>query len=146
MAGTLPKIEGTIQLRGRYHAKLRVPQEIWELWDGKEIFQKSLRTSDPKTAEKEIRALKAIMDAQVEASKADQGVKALARNLPADQRALLDRAGGLEGLTKQFDVGKVRLAFMHGSGVEVMPEFDWEEGPNGAPRKVYLVQRRRGIG
>lgn len=73
MVGKLPGVEGTIQLRGRYHAKLRVPQEIRGFWDGKEIYQKSLKTSDPKTAEKEIRALKAIMDAQVESAEADPG-------------------------------------------------------------------------
>lgn len=138
MTAKLQKVEWTIQRHGKYHAKLRVPHAIRQHYQGKEFFQKSLKTSDPKTAEREVRALKAIMDAQVEASKADQGVKALARNLPADQRALLDRAGGLDGLTKQFDAGKVRLAFMHGSGVERTPEFDWEEGPNGAPQKVYL--------
>ncbi|SFL57580.1 site-specific integrase [Shimia aestuarii] len=132
----LPKIEGTIQLRGRYQAKIRVPEEIRKHWDGKEVYQKSLKTSDPKTAEKEVRAIRAIMDAQLEQSKAEEGWRALARHLPPDQKALLDRAGGLSGLLKQFQDGKDALAFMaagepFAGGAEIV------EGPNGQPIKVF---------
>jgi len=108
----LPKVEGTIQLRGRYQAKIRVPEQIQEHWGGKPIYQKSLKTSDPATAEKEVRAIRAVMDAQMNQAKAEEGWQALARNLPPDQKALLDSAGGLSGLLTEFERGRKALAFM----------------------------------
>jgi hypothetical protein len=108
----LPKVPGTIQKAGRYHAKIRVPESIQEDWGGKEVYQKSLKTSDPRTAEKEVRAIRAIMDAQLEQAKAEEGWKALALHLPPDQKALLDNAGGLSGLLRQFEAGKQAQTFM----------------------------------
>lgn len=138
MPATLPKVKGTIQLRGLYQARLRVPQEIRDQWDGKSVFQKSLKTSDPRVAEKEVRALKTIMDAQVEKAKADQGIKALARNLPWDQRTLFESSGGLDGLAKDFHTGKIRVSLLSASEVDRPPEFDVEDGPNGAPQKIHV--------
>ena len=106
----LPKVEGTIQLRGRYQAKIRVPEPIQKHWGGKPIYQKSLKTSDPAAAEKEVRAIRAIMDAQMSQAKAEEGWQALARNLPPDQKALLDAAGGLSGLLTEFERGRKALA------------------------------------
>lgn len=74
----LPKVEGTIQLRGRYQAKIRVPEPIQKHWGDKPVYQKSLKTSDAATAEKEVRAIRAIMDAQMAQAKAEEGWQALA--------------------------------------------------------------------
>lgn len=108
MPAKLPRVEGTIQLRGKYHAKLRINERIRQHYGGKDVFQKSLKTSDPRTAEKEVRALRTIMDAQIDKERATEGIEALARNLPPDQRSLLDGAGGVEGLKEQFERGKLR--------------------------------------
>lgn len=108
----MQKITHTIILRGRYQAKIRIPKGIQKLYGGKVFYQKSLKTSDPKTAEKEVRAILAVMDAQLDQAKAEAGWLALARNLPADQRALLEGAGGLPGLLKQFERGKAALKFI----------------------------------
>ncbi|MDO6800442.1 site-specific integrase [Shimia thalassica] len=133
---TLPKVDYTIQLRGRYQAKIRVPEKIRKHWDGQEVYQKSLKTSDPKIAEKEVRRLRAIMDTQLEQAKAEEGWQALARHLPPDQKALLDGAGGLSGLIKQFQDGKAALAFIEAGAPADAGTFDMEDGPDGAPVKV----------
>lgn len=134
----LPKVEGTIQLRGRYHAKIRVPEPIQKHWGGKPVCQKSLKTSDPATAEKEVRAIRAIMDAQVSQAKAEEGWKALARNLPPDQKALLE-SGGLSGLMAEFERGKVALTFMQASAPAIAGHTDIEDTPSG-PSKVVTDQ------
>ena len=137
----LPKVEGTIQLRGRYHAKIRVPEEIRQHWQGKKVLQQTLKTSDPRIAEKEVRALRAIMDAQVSRAKAEDGVRALSRNLPPDQKALLEAAGGLPGLLAEFERGKKALAFMRAGAPADAGHFDIEDGPDGAPVKVFSDQQ-----
>jgi|GEM_PF-1690902 len=136
----LPKVEGTIQLRGRYQAKIRVPEPIQKHWGGKPIYQKSLKTSDPAAAEKEVRAIRAIMDAQMSQAKAEEGWQALARNLPPDQKALLDAAGGLSGLLTEFERGRKALAFLQAGTPADAGQFDIEEGPDGAPVKVVTDQ------
>lgn len=89
-------------MRGRFQAKIRVPEAIRKHYGGKDVIQKSLKTSDPNEAEKGVRAIRAIMDSQLERAKAEKGWQALARHLPPDQKALLDDAGGLSGLLKQL--------------------------------------------
>ncbi|NOD83775.1 site-specific integrase [Ruegeria sp. HKCCD6119] len=134
----LPRVDGTIQLRGRYHAKIRVPEAIRKHWRGKDVYQKSLKTSDPKIAEKEVRAIRAIMDAQQDQAKAEDGWRALARHLPPDQKALLDKAGGLSGLLGEFEQSKKALAFFEAGKPADAGAFDVEVGPKGAPSKVLI--------
>ena len=71
MPTKLPKVEGTIQLRGKYHAKIRVPKPIRAQWNGKETHQESLRTSDPKTAADRVGTIVAIMNAQLEKARVE---------------------------------------------------------------------------
>ena len=137
MRAKLPKIEGTIQLRGKYHAKLRVNERIRKHYSGKGIFQKSLKTSDPVIAEREVRALRAIMDAQLEKAKADDGIEALARNLPPDQKSLLDNAGGVEGLKQQFERKKLKATV-----VEILGRRFANEDPN-PERQAYRLSSSR---
>ncbi|GAA6198690.1 hypothetical protein NBRC116598_41350 [Pseudophaeobacter arcticus] len=127
----LPKVDHTIRLRGRYHAKIRVPEAIRKHWNGKDVYQKSLKTSDPKVAEKEVRRIRAIMDTQAEQAKAEEGWQALARHLPPDQKALLDGAGGLSGLLKQFQDGKAALAFMAAGTPADAGGIEFDDGPIG---------------
>ncbi|MFW8594960.1 DUF6538 domain-containing protein [Cribrihabitans neustonicus] len=132
----LPKVEGTIQKNGRYHSNIRVPEPIRKLYGGKEMLRRSLKTADPRTAEKEVRALRAIMDAQLDQAKAEEGWRALARHLPPDQRALLDAAGGLSGLLKQFEAGKASLTFLEAGAPADPGPIEIDDGPSGAPVKV----------
>lgn len=132
----LPKVEGTIQKSGRYHSNIRVPESIRKHYGGKEMLRRSLKTSDPRTAEKEVRAIRAILDAQMAQAKAEEGWQALAQHLSPDQRALLDRAGGLSGLLKQFQDGKSALAFMEAGAPADADGIEIYEGADGVPLKV----------
>ena len=123
----LPKVEGTIKLRGDYHAKIRAPQAVQKHCRGKAIHQKSLKISDPKTAEREVRAIRSTMDAQIEAAKAEESLTALKRHLPPDQRALLDQAGSIENLAKMFERGRAALAFLTAERPDPAPEIESDE-------------------
>ncbi len=136
----LPKVPDTIQRHGKYHAKIRVPKPIQKHWGGKAVYQQSLKTSDPKTAEKEVRRIRAIMDAELDQAKAEESRKALSRNLPPDQRALLDDAGGLSGLIEEFYSGKRALAFLRASEPPAAVSVDFDEGPIGQPVPVIVDQ------
>ncbi len=124
----MKKIDKTIQLRGRYHAKIRIPKAIQNHYGGKTVHQESLKTSDPKEAEKKVRAILAVMDAHHDKHTAEESWQALARTLPSDQKALLDGAGGLSGLLKKFEAGKTALAFMEASGPTDVDPFEVEGG------------------
>ncbi|WP_298845998.1 hypothetical protein [uncultured Ruegeria sp.] len=134
----MKKVADTIQLRGRYHVKIAIPESIRGHWAGKDVYQKSTRSTDPVAAAKEARRIRAIMDAQLEQAKAEEGWRALARHLPSDQKALLDNAGGLSGLLKEYERDKKALAFIEAGKPADAGEFDIEDGPDGSPRKVVI--------
>ncbi len=134
----MKKVADTIQLRGRYHVKIAIPESIRAHWAGKDVYQKSTRSTDPVAAAKEARRIRAIMDAQLEQAKAEEGWRALARHLPPDQRALLDKAGGLSGLLDEFERSKKALAFLEAGKPADAGAFDVEVGPRGAPTKVLI--------
>ena len=114
--GELPHVPDTIQLRGRYHVKIAIPESIRKHWGDKAVYQKSTKSSDPATARKEAGRIRAIINAQLDKAKAEESWQALARNLPPDQRKLLDEAGGLEGLLKEFEAKKAALPFLDAFG------------------------------
>lgn len=114
------KVEDTIQLRGKYHFKRRVPPEIRHHYGGKQVYQVSLKTADAVTAEREARRLRAIMDSQMQQAKAEEGWRALATNLPPDQRKMLENAGGLKGLLDEFE--RIQKAMVFVSVAEPQPE------------------------
>ncbi|UWR04351.1 site-specific integrase [Ruegeria conchae] len=132
----MKKVADTIQLRGRYHVKIAIPESIRGHWAGKDVYQKSTRSTDPVAAAKEARRIRAIMDLQLEQAKAEEGWRALARHLPPDQRALLDKAGGLSGLLQEFERDKRALAFIEAGKPADADMFAIEDGPDGAPVKV----------
>ena len=135
----LPKVEGTIQLRGKYHAKIRVPDAIQKHWDKRAVYQKSLKTSDPKTAEREVRRIRSMMDAQLEAAQAEESLTALKKHLPPDQRALLEKAGSIESLAKAFERGRDALAFMAAGRPEPLPELDYDYDGSSPPQAVVVA-------
>ena len=81
----MKKVADTIQLRGRYHVKIAIPESIRAHWAGKDVYQKSTRSTDPVAAAKEARRIRAIMDAQLEQAKAE--------GLPVLQPQRLDDQG-----------------------------------------------------
>ncbi|WP_406736860.1 hypothetical protein [Thioclava sp. GXIMD4215] len=118
--------------------KIRVDSRIRKEWDGKDIYQRSLKTSDPAQAKREVRAIRAIMDAQIDKAKAAEGIEALKRNLTKDQRALLDRSGGVDGLLASFERGKIALAFRQAGVPADAGDIDVETYANGAPYKLEV--------
>ena len=124
----MKKVADTIQLRGRYHVKIAIPESIRGRWAGKDVYQKSTRSTDPVAAAREARRIRAIMDAQLEKAKAEEGWRALARHLPPDQRALLENAGGLSGLLKEYERDKRALAFIEAGKPADAGAFDVEGG------------------
>ncbi len=136
----MKKVADTIQLRGRYHVKIAIPESIRGHWAGKDVYQKSTKSADPVAAAREARRIRAIMDAQLEQAKAEEGWRALARHLPPDQKALLENAGGLSGLLKEYERDKKALALIEAGKPADAGEFDIEDGPDGSPRKVVIDQ------
>ncbi|MCK0101828.1 hypothetical protein [Pseudohalocynthiibacter sp. F2068] len=112
------KVKDTIQKKNRkggfagYFSNIRVYKEVLHLYGGKEMHRVSLKTKDPKDAERKIRALRTIMDAQMAKARSEAEWKRLAEVLPSDQRKLLEDAGGVDELAKKFEAGKVALQFM----------------------------------
>lgn len=70
-----------------------MPCAIHKHWGGKDFYRQALKTSDHRAAEKEVRAICAIMDAQLEKAKAKEGWQTLTHHLPPDQKTMLDDAG-----------------------------------------------------
>lgn len=96
----MKKIEHMIQRGGRYHIKKRIPEEIRHFYDGKEFLKKSLKTADPRAAEKEVRRYLTLMDTQLEKTRGDVRWEELTKSLPEDQRRILTDVGGVDELLK----------------------------------------------
>ena len=111
-SNTLPKVSGTQQRGATYHFNLPIPKAIRDLYDGKAAFRGTMKTSDPKEAEKKIRDRRFTFDKQLEQRKRDEDMKRLADLLTEDQRAALDAIGGTGKITTHVDGLRKAAAFM----------------------------------
>lgn len=109
---TLPKVPGT-KVRGTtYHLNIPVPVALRAEYGGREVLEGTLRTSDPKDAERQVRARKAEFDSRLASKRfrADQA-RLLAALDPTD-RALVEELGGPAGLMAEVRRLRDSVAFV----------------------------------
>jgi integrase len=98
----LAKVSGTKIRGGVYHLNIAIPPEIRHLHQGRALLTGTLKMADPKVAAKGVTLARAQLIQQVEETARSADVNARLAELPPDQRALYERAGGLEGLLEAF--------------------------------------------
>lgn len=120
-----PQVPGAQQRGTTYHFNLPIPKVIRDLYDGRAAYRGTMKTADPKEAEKKVRRQRTIFDEQVEQRKRDADVKRLAELLTEDQRAALDAIGGAGRITGHVEGLRKAAAFLTaGSGVTPDEEID----------------------
>ncbi|MBZ4023385.1 hypothetical protein CKO11_13045 [Rhodobacter sp. TJ_12] len=123
----LAKVAGTKIRGGTYHLNISIPPEIRHLHKGRALLTGTLKTADPKVAANEVIRARAQLLEQVEEMARSADVNARLAELPPDQRALYDRAGGLEGLLEAFQSTQTARAFLAAGDLSTMT--DTEEFP-----------------
>ena len=108
---TLPHVEGTIVRNGNYHLKLHIPHAIREFYGNKPHVRRSLRTADPRQAERAVILQRAEFHQKEMERERLANLPKLVEALRPDQRKLFDEAGGLEGLLEVFQRSLTVLAF-----------------------------------
>ena len=108
----LAKVSGTKIRGGTYHLNIAIPPPIRHLNEDRDLLTGSLKTSDPKVAANGVTLARAKMIQQMEEAARHTDINARLAELPPDQRALYDRAGGLEGLLAAFQRTQTAQAFM----------------------------------
>ncbi|HEY4254002.1 MAG TPA: DUF6538 domain-containing protein [Roseomonas sp.] len=95
----------------RFYFKLRVPPECQSEFGGRAVIVEALKTSDRDSAEIEAHALaKSYLD-KIKAHRLDlTRQRALALNLTASEREVLEEAGGLSGLMKALAQSRTEVA------------------------------------
>jgi|GEM_PF-6863885 len=109
MTHQLPQVPGIQQRGTTYHFKLPIPKAIRDLYNGKPACRGTMKTADPKEAEKQVRRQRTIFDEQVEKRKRDADLKRLAELLTEDQRAALDAIWGAGQITGHLEGCAKRL-------------------------------------
>ena len=110
----------------------------------------TLKTADPKVAAKGVTLARAQLIQQVDETARSADVNARLAELPPDQRALYDRAGGLEGLLEAFQRTQKAQAFLAAGDPSTMADTD-ELPPDplgsrsGSRRAPGGVSRARGV-
>ena len=100
----MTKVTGTKQRNGTYHFNIPIPAKIQHLYPAKtsgkvkSVFDGTMKTSDPKDAERQVRAQKTIMDRQVADAKRKADQDRIAATLDPTDARLLAELGGIEGL------------------------------------------------
>src|SRR6056297_1270664 len=112
MTRPLPQVPGTQQRGATYHFNLSIPKALRDLYEGKAAYRGTMKTSDPKEAEKKVRRQRTIFDEQVEKRKRDADMKRLAELLTEDQRAALDAIGGAGQITAHVEGLRKAAAFL----------------------------------
>ena len=103
------KVEGTRIRGGRYFLNLHIPAELQPAFGGRDRLTTSLKTADPTVAKE------GVITAQAELIKRKRRVEIIA-TLPTDQRALIEEAGTVEALRKQFDRSEMARVFLVAGG------------------------------
>ena len=109
----LPKVRGTRIRKNRYSLNLAVPVVLQPKY-GRDRLTNAIGTADPKKAEEAVTRAKAKFLEELEGLRNHASLQELIAQLPEDQRALFDEAGGLEGLLKAYEASMMSLTFMAG--------------------------------
>ncbi len=113
---TLPPVKYCQIRGGTYHLNLPLPVPLRPAHKGLAALRRSLKTSDPKVAERAARSAKADLDrdlaAVLAASAAEAQRDRLAAALPPDQRKLLEDVGGIGGVLDELKTLRNTVAFL----------------------------------
>lgn len=142
----LQAVSGTRIRGGRYFLNIAVPAPLRGFYAGKATLNTAIGTGDARVAAQAVITAKAHMLARERELDGQANQAALIAALPADQRQILEEAGGLEGLMKAFEASKIGLAFGEGD----MPrdetiaelEADIRDAEDKAARAVLTTQAR----
>ena len=126
----LPPVNGTLRRVAGYSSNLRIPAELRDAFSGAEHHRRSLKTRDPKAAEKAIRRIQVELDDRLEACRSAKAQEAALANLTEEQRSLYVAAGGLSGLLKQYEDTMVGRKFMRAGDPTEYAEDDEERNPS----------------
>ncbi|MFD1809766.1 hypothetical protein ACFSHQ_22000 [Gemmobacter lanyuensis] len=120
----LAKVSGTKIRGGVYHLNIAIPPEIHHLHQVRALLTGTPKTADPKVAARGVTFARAQPIQQVEETARSADVNARLAELPPDQRALYDRAGGLEGLLEAFQRTQKAQAFLAAGDPSTMADTD----------------------
>lgn len=100
-----------------------------DAYPGKEHLERSLKTSDPATARKEVILAEADFIRQIEARRAAKVQEATLGKLTPEQRKLYFQAGGLTGLLAAHEQTLISLKFMEAGDPRIAAETDEDRDP-----------------
>ena len=116
----LATVPGTKIRGGVYFLNIAIPPPIRHLYAGRDRLTGTLKTADPRVARDGVTVARAEMIRQMEEVGRAADINARLAELPADQREIYDRAGGLEGLLTAFQRTQTARAFMLAGDPETM--------------------------
>ena len=120
----LAKVAGTKIRGGVYFLNIAIPPPIRHHYAGRDRLTGTLKTADPRVARDGVTVARAEMIRQMEETGRATDINARLAELPADQRELYERAGGLEGLLEAFHRTQKAQAFMLAGDPTDGPETD----------------------
>lgn len=133
----LAAVTGTKIRGGVYHLNIAIPPQIRHLYAGRALLTGTLKTADPKAAGKGVTLARAQMIQQMEDMSRSADINARLAELPPDQRALYDRAGGLEGLIAAFHRTQTAQAFMQAGDPSVRSD---DEQPDADTLETEMIE------
>lgn len=127
----LPKVDGT-KVRGTtYHLNLRIPADAANSFPGKTHLRRSLKTADHREAARQVTLAQAELIEAVARARQRDSLYGLVAELPPDQSAAYEQAGGLEGLLRQYAATDKARAFMQAGGALTEAELKGETPTTG---------------
>ena len=139
----LPKVPGT-KIRGTiYNLNLPIPKAIQHLYSSKALLRRTLKTSDPKDAERQVREQRAVFDRQLEEVQRLASRYRVIGSLRQEDRDLLAEIGGPDKLLQTVRDLRAQIAFSEaGAGADV--ELAIETGSvSGHASRVALAADKR---
>lgn len=126
----LPTVSGA-QIRGTtYHFNLPIPTDIRHLYGGKAAYRGTMKTADPKEAERQVRKQRTLFDEQLSQKRRDEDRARLAELLTDDQRSQLEDIGGHQNLLTHIKELREIAAF----GFVGLDDHDDDREPNAMER------------
>ncbi|MES2666093.1 MAG: site-specific integrase [Pseudomonadota bacterium] len=134
---TLPKVKYTKQRGGYYHLNIPIAAPIRREYGGKVAFERSTGSSDPKEAERQVTAQRAVFDIQLRAAQRKVDQARLKTLLDPADAATVETLGGPQNLPKAVDGLREQVAFLI-AGYGAMGFPDDEDLPPDAMRDIQI--------